>query len=710
MKRYLPLLAALALGALVGFVAGSAGRGPGARAQRETPDVQRDDARIDLPPAGRSSLGDALRALPVPEAEQGSGRITGRVTEPGGRPVVGVLVRAWRRAEGSASGPRWRHGDGPPPEPGLEERVRRIVEDYHRTRGTRAEATTDADGSYVLTGITADPYRIGAWARGYQVRRNGRGPVHAGEVVDFLARPLVDVPVDVRQPDGTQPERAQVSFRSDKGGRTFRWTPAQPDVRIGPGNWKIRAEIRDEELRSEAVVRAVLRGEAVEPVVLRLAGRPGLFGEVRITGIADLSDLYARCLRFGGDEPPPDADLLQHGQRDSLNRDAGYRFRDLEPGRYAVGLALGRGLLLARRVVEVADHAARCDFELDGVDPAGVAVVRVLGPDEKPVEDVRFRTEYRSGRSLSSGGGPALRRDDGAYLVPHHPHDSGKGGTYVIVGRSGEYGARRIEYERRERTTLEMRFGPPARLAATIDGFLKSPLQARLRLALDSRKAGRAKAEPDGEGRAVLGPVQPGGYDLVLALDSGRIREHPIARTPVTLGPGDNEARIAIPPLYELTIEDCDVAGNVQLRREGADSARMPRWKRPDAAGKIVFAGLPAGRYQLSAGGSVMVVDVAKSRTVRWAPAEVRAIRVSVTDPQGWYAQAGFQDGDLVVGIDGDDFRNKRHLYAVWAGVWAKDRTVFHIRRDNRRVDLELDGQEFEKHYREGGHMEFTAR
>jgi len=137
-------------------------------------------------------------------------------------------------------------------------------------------------------------------------------------------------------------------------------------------------------------------------------------------------------------------------------------------------------------------------------------------------------------------------------------------------------------------------------------------------------------------------------------------------------------------------------------------TACSPPTAQPGVAG-VIDVGTVRAREFLRSGWATRDEKL-DSRTVRWAPAEVRAIRVSVTDPQGWYAQAGFQDGDLVVGIDGDDFRNKRHLYALWAGVWAKDRTVFHVLRDGRRLDLELDGQEFEKHYREGGHMEFTAR
>ncbi|MHC4932334.1 MAG: carboxypeptidase-like regulatory domain-containing protein, partial [Planctomycetota bacterium] len=408
-------LLALVVGIGVGFLVGSA-RETTARAPRQAPS---DFASEELPPldrAERQDLQGVLQSLPRPNLPSGNGTITGHVRRAGGAPLEGVTVRAHLRRESGG----WQQGDGPPEEVSEVESVRRHVADLRRRRGTRGEAVTDAGGAYAIDGLVQDaPYSLRAYREGFQINpvlsRNAWNAAPGSEI-DFHAFPLVAIPVDVRLPDGSQPDRAEIAVKQGSSTTTTTWTPRRPVLRARPGEATLRATIpSDDQLHSTELRLELVEGQAVKTQAFELQSRPGVRGQVRFPNGEHAGYLNAYLLRIGAEARPSPANLVQHGQQVWLSPDEGYGFayKDLEPGRYMIGIALGRTALLAHRTVAVSDHMAECVFEITEFDPSQFVVLRVYDPDGSPLTDAEIETAYRTENSSSSGGGQSMRRKDG---------------------------------------------------------------------------------------------------------------------------------------------------------------------------------------------------------------------------------------------------------------------------------------------------------
>ena len=245
-KAGLFVVIALAAGVGVGYLLGS--NAPTAeRTKRQNqpaydpPPVERD---ADRP---RTKLTEALDDMPVRKFPVGKGTITGTVKTDDGKPLRGVLMRAvqrWRR-----SGRSYRRGQAMRPEETLEERVRRTVEYYHRRRGTRRDAATAADGSYTIEGmLDSEKYTVQAHLEGYEFRvqtRHTSYEVSPGAKIDFVAKRIAELHVDVVMPDGTRPERVNLTFRQKNQSETTQWTREYPSVGVPPGMYTLSAPDAD---------------------------------------------------------------------------------------------------------------------------------------------------------------------------------------------------------------------------------------------------------------------------------------------------------------------------------------------------------------------------------------------------------------------------------------------------------------------------------
>ena len=111
------------------------------------------------------------------------------------------------------------------------------------------------------------------------------------------------------------------------------------------------------------------------------------------------------------------------------------------------------------------------------------------------------------------------------------------------------------------------------------------------------------------------------------------------------------------------------------------------------ADGKATFKRLPAGRYRLTASGSQgeMEVLVPGQAVVTWTPVEMSAMRARVTDSDGAIAQAGFMDGDLVIGVDGEEFTEQKRMYALWSLARTSKNTTVTVLRGGKRITITAD-------------------
>jgi hypothetical protein len=333
-----------------------------------------------------------------------------------------------------------------------------------------------------------------------------------------------------------------------------------------------------------------------------------------------------------------------------------------------------------------------CDLAITELDPEDYVVLRVYGEDGKPVKDVDIDTAYETSTSSSSGGGVWARRADGAFLVFHHEHDYEEGGTYRIEATSKEYGSKRVTYKRGETRELEIRFGAPAQLLVTVESFADHPHAASISFGLSRKGSDEGQAAnkaPDGTGALTLGPVEAGEYDLVTYVSQERFERVVAERRAVTLRPGENRMSVALPRLYPLTIL-ADPGTQLLLSRvDDPESGRLGR--KCDSDGRASFPALAAGRYQVLSwgpGGGQMEVTLPGPAEVAFKPGRIDALRVTITDPDGTIGKAGFQNGDVVIAIDGKEFENLAALQMLMAIAMNKEKASFTVLRGGRQLEL----------------------
>jgi hypothetical protein len=668
-----------------------------------------------------SDLSAALDKLPVPNWSGGSGRIAGRVRDGNGNGVAGVTIRATQHGQGITR----RKGDGPPARDTLDEAVRKAVKNYHWRRQTTVDAVTDESGAYSLEGLADRDYTLSAYREGYDAKPSGGAQVwkvRPSATIDWLMHPVVTVPVDVLLPDGTRPAQAWVECKQGSTTASESWSPARREIRVSPGTYRFTVNIGgNEEFRSEPVDATVEAGRDAEPITFRLTGRPGIRGTVRFAGGERFSNLRAYALRFGDRGAPTREQLGAQGKERWIFQQNGFEFSflDIPPGRYLLGVGSRRADVFATATVDVGERLATTEIVVEEIDPKFYVVVRVLGPGGEPagVDDVS--TSYETENSSSSGGSTWARRADGSYIVFHHDHDYAEGGTYGIEMTAKEYGKKEIRYERGKEREFELRFRAPATLEVVVSGFAGAQHADKVSLGLRKAKGAKRRSHaaanqaPDGAGRARLGPVEEGDYEVVLFIRAAGHQQIPAVRKPISLPAGKSEMTLPMPRLHELVINGRKGEQFV-LQGDYEQGARFHLSQRCGDDGRAVFAPLPAGTFKLrkSNGPGEMEVNVPGPPVV-FKAAEYNALKVSIQDPEGALAQAGFADGDLVLAVNGTEFRGTAQMQLVFGGAMMKggDATLT-ILRGGQTVELTVDLQNVTRDAgnRPGGSVRPTTR
>jgi len=715
MRGLVVVLVSLVAGGGVGYLLGSSDAAPprGERAGHRTADVagQRRESSPDRSAGGTdASVREALAALPRPEPRAGAGRITGIVRTEDGTPLAGATVRSIPHVE-----PRRvrdaRKGRGPPAGVDLENQVRDLVwRHYGQQQGMRT-ITTGADGTFVLEGLADTTHRVRAYREGYVIGGAGHWrweDARPGAELEFVATPVVLLTVDVRGPDGSQPPRARIVWKrgeagSSETGSEF-WSPGAPEIALKPGAYTLEATVDDgTPLASPAKTRTLKRGRTPEPVLLTLEARPVIRGQVVYPDDLVPVDLDVFALRFEGAEPAPDA-VRAGGRSEWIHQGRRFAFEDVEPGRWKlVAFVDGEDIALGETVVSVGPAPVDAKLPVRIPDRERYVIVRARGPEGELLKDLEVETSYRAPNRSMSGEGAVLRRRDGTLLVFHRgpAGPAPDGARFTLTVRSQTHGRKTVEYDRDGDAELDVSFGEPATVVATVTGLREGDAQ-RIRLTLSP-----ADAEPepvwfhdeeptvDSEGRQVLGPVQAGRGRLTLYVKVGEDGDLPAEERVLDLAPGENRVTLAMPRLHELTllVPDAEQGTKLSLRTAGRYFPTVER--SAGEGGEVVFRGLPAGEYVVARDGDAvgrsMRVEVPRQGAVRFAPQEKNALEVTVRDPEGMIAKSGFRTGDVVVGIDGKEFRNALHMQALFAGVVARGQDAkvrFDVLRDGRRLEI----------------------
>ena len=174
---------------------------------------------------------------------------------------------------------------------------------------------------------------------------------------------------------------------------------------------------------------------------------------------------------------------------------------------------------------------------------------------------------------------------------------------------------------------------------------------------------------------------------------------------------GQNTASVAIPSVSDLVVAAGDRKGSLMLQ---SLATHENFFEQLDANGGVTYEALAAGDYTLQTFGvgpfEMMRVRVPHGGVLRFEPMVVNAALVSIADRAGTLAKAGFEDGDLIVGIDGAEFTSSQQLQGILMQALAKATLAFDVERGGRRLKIEVVPGEMIDPSKHGGSITPTTR
>lgn len=679
----------------------------------------------------------ATHRAPAIAASTGDGALTGRAVDTDGAPVAGVLIVFDRIVfRGSTYDER---GAAGPARDDLEEALRDAAESFARKQASRVRAVTGADGTFRVEGLPAANWTANAYLAGHDVDVAGaqRGRVETGDEVEVVVRPLIDVPIDVRMPDGSQPAEADIAALGEDSAQV-RWTPDAAFLRVVPGKYRITAGAGGDRITaapwsSEEVVAEFVLGTAPETIVLQLSGTLGIRGDVEDAGDGLSRSIVTVLVKpVGADATPDTVRFVQTDNRQMVHAGRGYQFLDLDPGRYAVGVSRklnneAEGV----QIVDVVDRIVELDLALDPVDLSRSLRVHVYGPDGSPLDRATPTIESDGLERAFHFQIDSQRFDDGSYAVEmseemekayfEEPGDA----EFRLIVRHRDYG--RIEAALVPgQVEATVRFREPGSIVVDVAGAAASGNLERLSVRLRPASAGdgsmsrlsETRAAVSSEGRATFEHLQPGTYIVELSVgEPGRFSANTLDEQEVTVESGVVTVDLALPPLHTLEVAWPDGKPGSRMRLSATDDLGDPWNTRSTTLGDdgvARFEEVPPGTYRLTAtvAGETreMSIDV-PATGVRFEPMVFDALRVSIDDAGGDLARAGLRDGDLVIGRDGAEFDGdapRNLLNEVTTSKSAEVRLL--VLRGSQRLEVVLRGADFGLRDGLGGRFDTAVR
>lgn len=697
----------------------------------------------------KTSLSKLIAELPRPEAVTGDGVITGTVKLPDGRPLEGVLIRASYRPKRIPSlEQRHKKGRGVPKDPSLEEQLMNMAKNLQSQRLSRKEACTDREGKFTLSGLADGRYTLTAYLSGYIFStQRGRSyyNLEPGSTAEYIAKAVITLPVNVVLPDGSSPEKATIECIEPQGNggsrhHSERWFRNDPVIQLIPGRYTMKAASNEEdEYISETQLVTLKAGDTPAPLTFQLNGRLGIKGKVVFEGEKGLEQVYVGVVNVPQGTNPDLSRLKQPDKQDTVSHynDYAYHFKDLAPGTYLLGArASYRGKVLVAHRVEVVDRMVAQDLAVPPADPRDYVVVWVLGPDGEKLQDVSITAGYRSENGSRSGSRRFIKKEDGSHWVLHNEPDEDSDVdwdaiTYTLSIRSRQFGRRDVTYQRQDHSEVTVQFDKPAFLNVQVANYAGSGQEGKVSLALkntsqdgnnQSRRfdsgGGMHGSGLDAQGRQILGPTEPGEYELALYVRNRQHSNMLVDKVALSLGPGDNSATVVLPPLYTLVVLVPEPPKNAQIQlrpspqREGFWGGHSKVGKE----GRCEFPQLPAGDYLLrmygsgSSGNQEMRITVQGDMEIHYEPAVINAMAVHLKKDDGYLAEAGFQSGDIIIGAGDKEFSDPHQFHRALQEAKEQETVQLLVLRGNRQLSITVEPIKMLDHRTMGGSLEPTAR
>lgn len=516
------------------------------------------------------------------------GAIEGRVTDPQGTPVPGATVRArWMGPDDDDRVlPASTRGLAAPSRKDFEGAMAAAREAFLSEQASLLEAVTDDEGRYRVETTRTGSYELDAWAEGWVVRAYPRSEtrVPSNNDVNFVASRAVELPIVVRQPDGSLAERAYLTFESVLHRDWFEatWTPASPTLRVSMDQYRIRARAKwrragedgsEIDLHAEPVVFDLTTHGAASPLELTLVPTSGIRGHVRLPSSEDNEYAIVRAVQVA-----PGREVDREALRDADDHCwvgfdfPEYSFEDLTPGRYCVAAFLdGVESPLSESYVDVLDGMEQLDFDLTEVaTQAGMRTITatVFSPNQERMSRVEFQVafvtqdgaidEVRDVDELTAPSGEiTVLVDDSLAKILDDPLSSTRA---TLVASTIYFGSTGVALDRTTKH-VELRFQDPAKLEVRIVGSSTSGSAAYSRVSVSSVDPAIGAVDDRsqyvrGDGTTDFSGFGPGEYLVAVhSNDSRDGRSRKLVEQRVTLSAGSNRVVVALPPLSTLTIE-----------------------------------------------------------------------------------------------------------------------------------------------------------
>jgi hypothetical protein len=694
--------------------------------------IARPDATVLLPREVSETMTALAHAVPTPSVERGTKALSGHVTDPQGKPLAGVLVRAARQKERKPERPK--RGEELTPQPTLEQRLREAVTAHYQTLADQRETTSDGDGAWRFDELVEGDWRVSAGKAGFAFT-TAREVVKPDAVVDFRASLVIRVPIAVRMPDGKVPDEAALVFIGDRRGgrRPEGWSADTPWIALEPGSYELKATLGDPEvgppfpvvLASESQTVTVRSEAPPAEVVFTLKGTPGICGRIKQTSPEPESDLFVRLMPLPlGKDVDLNALAGSNKQARCDGRDGTFVFKDLSAGRYLIGVTRSwNPPVFANAVVVVADAMVTQDLDLPPLEAAQCIVAHVFSPEGLAVEKADFLFAYKNKENNWSSNVYATHRGPGTYWVvspkgdgPQNPGPWGMPDTNVeLTAHCTQYGSKSVAVSGPGRE-VDIKFGEPATLVVSIPGYVGSGFEGRIHLAVEEADGpqqhqrywnGNEENAIGTEGKQSFGPLEAGDVRVVMTIQNEGQSWGPSTRAgqiDVHLRPGENAAFFPIPPLYSLVVEvpNGKQSTSVQLSMvgEGGESEEFNNYggvnAQLDAQGRATFSALAAGTYVLNVWGEgeqgQMRIRVPAGGTVRYQPQVNDCLVVWVNGKEGKLGKAGFENNDKVIAIAGTPLRDvKTDLEAIVTANATKEAVSFTVLRSGKTLELTFD-------------------
>lgn len=579
---------------------------------------------------GSDKVVAAIESVPALSAKKAAGAISGRVATSKGEPIAGAEVRV-------------RPPDRPPPggwpalyQQSTEALIRYMIASQKYRRQHLQVASTNADGSFRLTGLLEGTYRVQASHPDFTIRASTHQNSHAakaGDTIEFLAVPVTGVRLDLQSPDGSKLERVHVRFRNGQGAdRGTGWRADDGLVQVAPGTWTMTVVAgADGQWASRAIEVDVPARGVLGPISVALHERPRIhvaldFGA---QGPRPLTIRYTR-VPTGFEAHPSQLDrrlqdAKNHAFAPSFVEDGDptvtINAEALEAGSYLV-VAYEDSKVSAHGVVAFEGSPTTMNLLVPERDREARVTVRVRGPTKEiPGGELRGSVYVKQGYSYRASALVLDAEGDGTYSFPL-PKKGGEADSMLtlvlrVPGWGLAWDSRRGDAE----TDLAIEFVEPASIEAQVEGIRGSIYEGVAAVSLlpmdadvPNSSSAREFVPLDSGGAGRLSSLQPGTY-LVMLSPGDRYKSMYLTAEKRAIVSGANVVRMSMPELGTVVVRG-KPGGSVWLRRQSQPDATrlgMRTWQEHRTVGvdgAATFTGVPAGTYALSGGGKRQQVEI----------------------------------------------------------------------------------------------------